>query len=134
MKNMKKTLSANQINPGIQLNGGKSTGGSQPPRNRIVAIAHMVVIATYSPSMNSRYGVEPYSVMKPATSSDSASTRSNGGAAGFRQRRDIEYHEHRKQRQPVPAEQSEFGVLRLHHVGQVQRAHAEQHRDDHEPD
>ena len=39
----------------------------------------MVAIATYSPSMNSMYGVEPYSTMKPATSSDSASTRSNGG-------------------------------------------------------
>src|SRR6267378_1204662 len=65
--------------PGIQVNGGSATGGSQPPRNRIVASAHIVVIATYSPSMNSRYGVEPYSVMKPATSSDSASTRSNGG-------------------------------------------------------
>src|SRR3954470_21288788 len=79
MKNMKNTFSANQITPGIQLNGGRSTGGSQPPRDRIVAIAHIVVIATYSPSMNSRYGVEPYSTMKPATSSDSASTRSNGG-------------------------------------------------------
>src|SRR6185295_5511385 len=45
----------------------------------IDAIAHMVVMATYSPSMNSRYGVEPYSTMNPATSSDSASTRSNGG-------------------------------------------------------
>src|SRR3984885_8321400 len=45
----------------------------------IDASAHMVVMATYSPSMNKRYGVEPYSTMKPATSSDSASTRSNGG-------------------------------------------------------
>src|SRR6185436_10691753 len=79
MKNMKKTFSANQITPGIQVNGGSATGGSQPPMNRIAAIAHIVVIATYSPSMNRRYGVEPYSTMKPATSSDSASTRSNGG-------------------------------------------------------
>src|SRR5207237_3776950 len=47
--------------------------------NRIVVMAHMVAIATYSPSMNSMYGAEPYSTMKPATSSDSASTRSNGG-------------------------------------------------------
>ena len=39
----------------------------------------MVQTATYSPSMNIMYGVEPYSTMKPATSSDSASTRSNGG-------------------------------------------------------
>ena len=65
--------------PGTQVNGANGNGGSQPPRNRIVAIAHIVVIATYSPSMNNRYGVEPYSTMKPATSSDSASTRSNGG-------------------------------------------------------
>src|SRR5262249_25083706 len=47
--------------------------------NRIVVIAHIVAIATYSPSMNIMYGVEPYSTMKPATSSDSPSTRSNGG-------------------------------------------------------
>src|SRR5438477_10899903 len=75
---MKNSFSANQITPGTQVNGGNATGGSQPPKNRIVAIAHIVVIATYSPSMNNRYGVEPYSTMKPATSSDSASTRSNG--------------------------------------------------------
>src|ERR1700737_3831084 len=79
MKNMKNTLSTNQITPGTQVNGGSATGGSQPPRNRIAATAHIVVIATYSPSMNNRYGDEPYSTMKPATSSDSASTRSNGG-------------------------------------------------------
>src|SRR3954464_13732563 len=76
---MKKSFSENQMIPGTQLKGGRSTGGSQPPRNRIVAIAHIVAIATYSPSMNRRYGDEPYSTMKPATSSDSASTRSNGG-------------------------------------------------------
>src|ERR671939_2022367 len=76
---MKNSFSVNQITPGIHVNGGSATGGSQPPRNRIVAIAHIVTIATYSPSMNKRYGVEPYSTMKPATSSDSASTRSKGG-------------------------------------------------------
>src|SRR5215213_4849862 len=79
MKNTESALSTNQITPGIQVNGGYGIGGSQPPRNRIVVIAHMVPIATYSPSMNIMYGVEPYSTMKPATSSDSASTRSNGG-------------------------------------------------------
>src|SRR5262245_34204820 len=79
MKKTKPALSTNQITPGTQVNGGTASGGSQPPRNRIVAMAHMVATATYSPSMNKRYGVEPYSTMKPATSSDSASTRSNGG-------------------------------------------------------
>src|SRR5437763_2684208 len=79
MKKTKSALSTNQITPGTQVNGGYGTGGSQPPMNRIVVIAHMVPIATYSPSMNIMYGVEPYSTMKPATSSDSASTKSNGG-------------------------------------------------------
>src|SRR6476660_8113113 len=79
MKNTKQTLSANQNTPGSQVKGGSATGGAQPPRNRIVVSEHMVMIATYSPSMNSRYGVEEYSTMKPATSSDSASTRSKGG-------------------------------------------------------
>src|SRR5436853_7834504 len=79
MKKTNSALSTNQITPGIQVNGTIGIGGSQPPRNRMVVIAHMVAIATYSPSMNIMYGVEPYSTMKPATSSDSASTRSNGG-------------------------------------------------------
>src|SRR6266550_3725412 len=78
-KNMKNALPTNQTTPGTHVNGTILNGGSQPPRNRMVAIAHMVPIATYSPSMNIMYGVEPYSTMKPATSSDSASTRSNGG-------------------------------------------------------
>src|SRR5436305_14331346 len=79
MKNTARHLSVNQMTPGTQVNGAIGNGGSQPPRNRIVVIAHMVPIATYSPSMNIMYGVEPYSTMKPATSSDSASTKSNGG-------------------------------------------------------
>src|SRR6059058_3023054 len=79
MKNTKNALPVNQMTPGIQVNGGYGIGGSQPPMNRIVVIAHMVAIATYSPSMNIMYGVEPYSTMKPATSSDSASAKSKGG-------------------------------------------------------
>ena len=63
MKNRKLALSTNQITPGIQVNGATGNGGSQPPRNRIVPIAHMVAMATYSPSMNIMYGVEPYSTM-----------------------------------------------------------------------
>src|SRR6266436_9866998 len=78
-KNMNRHLSVNQITPGIQVNGATGNGGSQPPRNRIVAMAHMVRIAMYSPRKNSRNGVEEYSTANPATSSDSASTRSKGG-------------------------------------------------------
>src|SRR5262249_54449667 len=42
-------------------------------------MAHIVAMAMYSPRKNSRNGVEEYSTANPATSSDSASTRSNGG-------------------------------------------------------
>ncbi len=45
----------------------------------MVVSAHISTMATYSPSMNIMYGVEEYSIMWPATSSDSASGRSNGG-------------------------------------------------------
>src|SRR5690242_9044855 len=79
MKNTKQTFSTNQMTPGIQVKGGMASGGAQPPMNRMVAIAHIRMMETYSPSMNIMYGVEPYSTMKPATSSDSASTRSKGG-------------------------------------------------------
>src|SRR5256714_15412073 len=79
MKNTNRHFSVNRMMPATHVTNPPGAGGSQPPRNRMVIIAHMVPIATYSPSMNIMYGVEPYSTMKPATSSDSASTRSNGG-------------------------------------------------------
>src|SRR5215467_14468955 len=79
MKNRNSALSTNQITPGIQVNGATGKGGSQPPRNRMVPMAHMVAMAMYSPRKNRRNGVEEYSTAKPATSSDSASTKSNGG-------------------------------------------------------
>src|SRR5262245_33878030 len=78
-KNTKKHLRTNQTTPGIQVNGATGNGGSQPPRNRMVAMAHIVAMATYSPRKNSRKAVAEYSTAKPATSSDSASIRSNGG-------------------------------------------------------
>ena len=56
MANMKKTsvtLSTNQMTPGTQVKGATVNGGSQPPKNRTVSSAHIVTMATYSPSMNS---------------------------------------------------------------------------------
>src|SRR5258708_33404021 len=82
MANMKKrneALRTNQTMPGIQVNGTTAIGGSQPPRKRIVPREHMRRTETYSPRKKRRNGVEPYSTWKPATSSDSASTRSKGG-------------------------------------------------------
>jgi len=54
-------------------------GGSQPPKKRIVHIAHINTTLTYSPRKKRRNGVDEYSTKNPATSSDSASTRSKGG-------------------------------------------------------
>src|SRR5215469_10140956 len=79
MKNTNRALRTNHTRPGTRVNGNTASGGSHPPRNRMVAMAHMVVIAAYSPSMNSMYGVEPYSTMKPATSSDHAAKRTKRG-------------------------------------------------------
>src|ERR1051326_8362093 len=82
------TFSRNQIAPGTALNAfamggmadsGQKSGGSQPPKNRIVHIAHISTTLTYSPRKKSRKNVAEYSTKKPATSSDSASTRSKGG-------------------------------------------------------
>src|SRR5438128_3097404 len=45
----------------------------------MVPMPHMVAMAMYPPRKNRRNGGEEYSTAKPATSSDSASTRSKGG-------------------------------------------------------
>src|SRR5262245_9992764 len=79
MKKSRQTLSTNQTIPGIQVKGATAIGGSQPPRKRIVPSEHISSTETYSPRKKRRNGVEPYSTWKPATSSDSASTRSKGG-------------------------------------------------------
>src|SRR5580698_6724007 len=79
MKNKKSSLPRNQMMPGTALSGHTFQTGSQPPRNRIVINPQSSMTLMYSPRKNSRNGVEEYSTMKPATSSDSASSRSNGG-------------------------------------------------------
>src|SRR5882672_7788203 len=72
-------LSRNQTMPGTTLSGHTFSGGSQPPRNRTVISEHISMMLTYSPKKNSMNWVAEYSTKKPATSSDSASTRSKGG-------------------------------------------------------
>src|SRR5690349_15742314 len=79
MKKTRQSFRTNQMTPGIQVKGGSASGGAQPPRKRIVVSAHIRMIEMYSPSWKRRYGANEYSTMKPATSSDSASGRSNGG-------------------------------------------------------
>src|SRR3954452_17674050 len=53
-------------------------GARQPPRNSVVASAATVVMLTYSARKNIANLIDEYSVWKPATSSLSASGRSNG--------------------------------------------------------
>src|SRR3954449_2710718 len=53
-------------------------GARQPPRNSVVAKAATVVTLMYSARKNMANLIDPYSVWKPATSSVSASARSNG--------------------------------------------------------
>src|SRR5688572_25286957 len=78
-KKKKTTLKISQSTPGMALSGQMSMTGSQPPKNRMAASVHIRTMFRYSPIMKSRYGVEEYSTMNPATSSDSASGRSKGG-------------------------------------------------------
>src|SRR3974390_291685 len=68
-----------QITPGTALKGQASTGASQPPKKSTAQSAHISMTLIYSPRKKSRKGVAEYSTKKPATSSDSASTRSKGG-------------------------------------------------------
>src|SRR6185437_15787175 len=68
-----------QITPGMSVSGHTDHSGSHPPRNSTANSPDSMITFMYSPRKNSRNGVEEYSTMKPATSSDSASSRSNGG-------------------------------------------------------
>ncbi len=54
-------------------------GPSGPPRNKVTTMADIVIVFMNSAMKNSANRIEEYSVLKPPTSSCSASTRSNGG-------------------------------------------------------
>ena len=56
----------------------RATAACQPPRNSSVAIALTVIMLAYSAMKNAANFMLLYSVWKPATSSFSASGRSNG--------------------------------------------------------
>src|ERR1700733_14060878 len=79
MKNRKPSLSRNQMMPGTRVKGMMLNGGSQPPRNRMLISPQSMMTFMYSARKKSRKGPEEYSTKKPATSSDSASSRSKGG-------------------------------------------------------
>src|SRR6476659_2598229 len=78
MKKNRLILRNNQMMPGIRYSGAQFTGGSQPPQNRMALSAHISRTLAYSPSQKRAKLIDEYSVWCPATSSLSASTRSNG--------------------------------------------------------
>ena len=102
MKNSE-ALSRNQKRPGTQVKGANGNGGSQPPRNRIVVSAHMVVRWRLLAEEEQQGRRGEYSRRKPATSSIPPRP-GRTAAVGLGQRRDEEDDEHRKQRQPEPVE------------------------------
>src|SRR5262245_59462279 len=55
-----------------------SPGPCQPPKNSVTAMELMTIMFMYSPRKNSAHFMDEYSVWNPATSSPSASGRSNG--------------------------------------------------------
>src|SRR5215213_2279973 len=75
------TLNRNQNSPHAQkgIVPCHGAGPRHPPRNSVTAIDDTTTVLTYSPSMNIANAMPEYSVWNPATSSDSASERSNGG-------------------------------------------------------
>src|SRR6516164_1935949 len=53
-------------------------GGNQPPKKTVTATHEMMIMAVYSPRKKNANFTPEYSVLKPETSSDSASGRSKG--------------------------------------------------------
>src|SRR3954468_1577286 len=73
------TLSRNQTTPPTANQAPPHHGPRHPPRNSVTATEATTTVFTYFPSMNIANPIPEYSVWNPATSSVSASARSNGG-------------------------------------------------------
>src|SRR6478736_3600795 len=71
-------LMPSQIQPGIQFSNAASMGGSQPPRNMVTARMATSHMLAYSARKNMAKLMPEYSIMWPATISDSPSTTSKG--------------------------------------------------------
>src|ERR1043165_525260 len=75
---MTKILMSSQPKGGIQLNTTESMGDCQPPKNITAVSAEMSSMFMYSARKKSAKAMPEYSIMWPATISDSPSTTSNG--------------------------------------------------------
>src|SRR5687767_5861775 len=78
MDTTRNTLSSSHAKGGIQLSTTESTGACQPPRNMTTVSALIRIMFMYSARKNSANVMPEYSIMWPATISDSPSTTSNG--------------------------------------------------------
>src|SRR3954471_16009632 len=73
-----KVFSTNQTSGGIQVNGANVNGACQPPKNMSAVSALIRSMFMYSARKNMAKVMPEYSIMWPATISDSPSTTSNG--------------------------------------------------------
>jgi hypothetical protein len=80
MKKMtpKAIFKLNHILPGKEEKIKKSTGGNQPPKNKIEIKALIKSMLAYSPKKNKAKVIAEYSTLYPETSSASASGKSKG--------------------------------------------------------
>src|SRR5918992_6171552 len=75
---MKNILISSQRNPGMSVKGAKSNGDCQPPKNMTAVSVLIRIIFMYSARKKSANVIPEYSIMWPATISDSPSTTSKG--------------------------------------------------------
>src|SRR5262249_13579585 len=73
-----KVFSTNQSSGGSSVNGATANGACQPPRNMTTVSALIRIMFMYSARKNSAKVMPEYSIMWPATISDSPSTTSKG--------------------------------------------------------
>src|SRR6185503_10449922 len=78
MVTMRKILSSSQTAGGSQARIGTSMNGCQPPKNISAVSAEISIMFMYSAMKNRAKLMPEYSIMWPATISDSPSTTSNG--------------------------------------------------------
>src|SRR5678815_1947970 len=75
---MKNILTSSQTIGGIQVSTTESTGACQPPKNMIAVSALISHMFMYSARKKMANDMPEYSIMWPATISDSPSTTSKG--------------------------------------------------------
>ena len=110
--------------------------GCHPPRNSTVAMQHTVIMLAYSAMKKEANFMLLYSVWKPATSSFSASGRSNGmrlvsANAGDQENDEADdLRERSLEDVPAAAEPERVAALPLHQLAQAQRIRQQQRRGD----